>query len=265
MRMSPENRARLSGIKLLFADIDNTLSDNGRITEGAYASLWRARNGGVDVVPTTGRPAGWCDHIARMWPVRGVIGENGAFYFRMTQTSMEKVYACDQQTRNANRKHLDSICADILAAVPGCAVASDQTYREHDLAIDYCEDVTPLAKQEVLRIVRIFEKHGATAKVSSVHVNGWFGSFDKLTMAKQFALDVCGIDLETHREEAAFIGDSPNDEPMFAYFPLSFGVANVATFLDEIISPPAFVTEQACGAGFSELIDTIMTVKDEES
>ena len=257
MKMSPQDRSRLTGINLLFADIDNTISDNGKITQEAYSALWRAHDAGLDVVPTTGRPAGWCDHIARMWPVRGVIGENGGIYFQMTQTGMQKVYACDQQTRDANRERLDSIRADILAAVPGAALASDQPYRELDLAIDYCEDVDPLSKQDVLRIVDIFDKYGATAKVSSIHVNGWFGDFDKLTMAKRFALDVCGIDLEANKEGVAFIGDSPNDQPMFEYFPLSFGVANIESFADDITSPPAFVTDRACGSGFAELIDEI--------
>ena len=35
----------------------------------------------------------------------------------------------------------------ILAEVPGCALASDQLYREADLAIDFCEDVAPLARR----------------------------------------------------------------------------------------------------------------------
>ena len=38
---------------------------------------------GSRVVPVTGRPAGWVDHIARMWPVDGVVGENGGLWFWM--------------------------------------------------------------------------------------------------------------------------------------------------------------------------------------
>src|SRR5664279_5621477 len=66
----------------LLTDIDDTLSSCGRITAAAYSALERLRDAGLKVVTITGRPAGWCDHIARMWPVDAVVGENGAFYMR---------------------------------------------------------------------------------------------------------------------------------------------------------------------------------------
>ena len=74
---SPKHRA---GIRGLLFDIDDTLTTEGRLTAEAYAAVEALKNAGLIVVPITGRPAGWCDHIARMWPVDGVIGENGAFY-----------------------------------------------------------------------------------------------------------------------------------------------------------------------------------------
>lgn len=263
MNLSSADRSRLARVKLLFTDIDETLSTEGKITPAAYDALWRARDGGIDVVPTTGRPAGWCDHIARMWPVLGVVGENGGMYFRMTPQGMERAYASDEKTRNANRRRIDSIRSEILDSVPGTALASDQPYRELDLAIDFCEDVEPLPREQVQRIVSIFEKHGATAKVSSIHVNGWFGTFDKLSMAKRLAQEVCGLDLAADKEAAAFIGDSPNDEPMFKYFPLSFGVSNINAFLDQLKSPPSFVLDHSAGAGFAELVDMILSARNE--
>src|SRR5260221_325649 len=80
---------------------------------------------------------------------------------------------------------------------------------------------------DIDRIVAMFHEAGATAKVSSIHVNGWFGRFDKRTTAlamlgRHFALSDAAI-----LARCAFIGDSPNDAPMFAHFPLSVGVANV--------------------------------------
>ena len=70
------------GIKVVLTDIDDTLTTDGNLTAAAYTALESLHNAGFGVVPITGRPAGWCDHIARMWPVDGVVGENGAFYFR---------------------------------------------------------------------------------------------------------------------------------------------------------------------------------------
>lgn len=259
MTISEKDRTRLAGISILFADLDDTISTAGKIEERAYSAMWQARNAGLNVVPVTGRPAGWCDHIARMWPVPAVIGENGGLYFRKMPTGMTKVYMHDAVTRAGFRARLEDIRAEILRSVPGCAIASDQQYREYDVAIDYCEDVPPLARAEAERIVSIFRKRGANAKISSIHVNGWFGDFDKLTMVRKFAAEVYGIDLNAQRESAAFVGDSPNDEPLFGFFPLSFGVANVARFLESMENPPAFVTSGSCGSGFAELVETVLS------
>ena len=46
------------------------------MTSGSRPSRYYQPQGKL-VIPITGRPAGWCDHIARMWPVDAVVGENG--------------------------------------------------------------------------------------------------------------------------------------------------------------------------------------------
>ncbi len=69
-------------IKFVLTDIDDTLTIDDRLPSVALAAMERLQFAGVTVIPITGRPAGWCDHIARMWPVDAVVGENGAFYFR---------------------------------------------------------------------------------------------------------------------------------------------------------------------------------------
>ena len=68
-------------IRYILTDIDDTLTVNGRLPSAAFADMENLKNRGFCIVPITGRPAGWCDHIARMWPVDAVVGENGAFYF----------------------------------------------------------------------------------------------------------------------------------------------------------------------------------------
>ena len=113
-------------------------------------------------------------------------------------------------------------------------------------------------QEAVAEIVRIFEAHGATAKISSIHVNGWFGEFDKLTMTKQYARDVFGVSLDDENDAFAFCGDSPNDEPMFAFFKHSFGVANVRGFLPQMQSHPTTITKSEAGAGFTEVVDAIL-------
>jgi len=253
----------LRKVRVVLTDIDDTLTSDGLLTADAYRALEHLHASGLIVIPVTGRPAGWCDHIARMWPVDGVVGENGAFYFRYDRTTrtLHKRFIDDAATRAEKRKRLDLLSARILAAVPGAAVASDQAYRESDLAIDFCEDVALLPSHDVERIVALFESAGAVAKVSSIHVNGWFGEYDKLGMCRRLLDDQFGIDLEASNEQCLYMGDSPNDAPMFAYFRLALGVANVADFAESLEHEPAYVTRARSGAGFAELAGRLLAAK----
>ncbi|MEO5701811.1 MAG: HAD-IIB family hydrolase, partial [Casimicrobiaceae bacterium] len=252
--------AARQGLRGVLTDIDDTLTTHGRLTAEAYAALERLRAAGLLVIPVTGRPAGWCDHIARVWPVDAVIGENGALAMRYDPHTrrLERRFMIDDATRQSQRTRLDAIAQRIVAAVPGCALASDQRYREADIAIDYCEDVPALSRAAVARIVALLESEGLTAKVSSIHVNAWFGGYDKLAMARLLLAETFGIDLDDERDRFAYVGDSPNDAPMFAYFPLAVGVANVRAFVDRIDTLPAYVTVAEAGAGFAEFTDFVL-------
>jgi len=244
----------------VLTDIDDTLTTHGILTAQAYLALERLQRSGIRVIPVTGRPAGWCDHIARMWPVDGVVGENGAFYFRYDRSGgrMLRRFIQSAAERAANRARMQAVRDRILVEVPGCAVSADQDYREADLAIDFCEDVDALPWSSVERIVGLMEDAGMTAKASSIHVNGWFGSYDKLsTTARLFAQEF-GQDLEQIKRSVVFVGDSPNDAPMFEFFPNSVGVENVRRFSSRLTARPAFVTDSPCGAGFAELAEALL-------
>lgn len=247
-------------IKFLLTDIDDTLTDEGRLGPEAYSALWTLQKSGIHVIPVTGRPAGWCEMIARVWPVQGIIGENGGFYFRYHQKKMHRVFFFDKNSQDANRIKLQKIETEILSQVPGCALASDQFCRLMDLAIDFCEDVPALPQEQVQKIVSIFKKHGAQAKVSSIHVNGWFGEYDKLSMSLQFLKNEFGLSADQSRIQCAFSGDSPNDEPMFEFFPNSFAVANIKNFVDQIKHKPKFVSPSQGGLGFAEIAAVILKV-----
>ncbi|PZN17246.1 MAG: HAD family hydrolase [Proteobacteria bacterium] len=250
-------------IRAVLTDIDDTLTEGGRLPPTSYSAMARLKEAGLAVVPVTGRPAGWCDLIARQWPVDGVVGENGAFYFRYDDARriMIRRYAKTPEERERDRRALEAIREAVLAEVPGAAVAADQHYREADLAIDFCEDVPPLPKDAVARIVSIFERFGATAKVSSIHVNGWFGTYDKLTTSLRFLKEELDIDALACPETVVFVGDSPNDSPMFGFFPNSVGVANVMNFKDALPAAPAWVTSAPSAAGFAELADLLLEVR----
>jgi HAD superfamily hydrolase (TIGR01484 family) len=223
----------------------------------------RLRDAGLVVVPVTGRPAGWCDLIARQWPADGVVGENGAFYFRYDDASrtMTRRYARSEDARSEDKRKLATIREAVLSEVPGAAVSTDQSYRDADLAIDFCEDVPPLPRADVARIVGIFERFGATAKVSSIHVNGWFGGYDKLTTSRFFLRETLGLDIDATPEAVVFVGDSPNDAPMFRFFPQAVGVANVLRFRAELTASPRWVTERPGAQGFAELADLLIAAR----
>lgn len=256
-------RAAAANLLGVFTDIDDTLTTGGRLPASAYAAVERLADAGLAVVPVTGRPAGWCDMVARFWPVAGVVGENGAFAFSYdhAERRMHRRFVTPPETRATNRARLTALGEAILAAVPGCAVASDQLYRDADLAIDFREDVAPLPDRDVDRIVALFEAAGATAKVSSIHVNGWFGAYDKLGMARVFAAEHLGRDLDRDEGRFAFCGDSPNDAPLFAFFTHACGVANVEDFATRPFARPAYVTRGRGGEGFVELADAILAAR----
>jgi hypothetical protein len=171
---------------------------------------------------------------------------------------IRRYFKTDQQ-RLQDKKKLAIIEKNILQQVPGCKVSADQPYREADLAIDFSEDVQALSQIEIDKIVDIFEQEGATAKISSIHVNGWFGNYDKLSMTKIMFKEVFKKDIDKIKENIIFSGDSPNDEPMFEYFPNSVGVANVLAFKDTLKSKPAWITKKSGGFGFSQLAEVLLS------
>jgi HAD superfamily hydrolase (TIGR01484 family) len=248
-------------IRFVLADIDDTMTTEGRLTAAAYAALEGMSASGRRVIPVTGRPAGWCDLIARFWPVDAVVGENGAFWFRYDHgaRAMTRRFWLDEQERAAARIRLDRLAAEIPAQVPGARVAADQPYRVADLAIDFAEDTGPLPHAAADRIAALMRAAGAEARISSIHVNGWFGDWDKLAMTRRLFAEAYGLDLDHRRDEVVFIGDSPNDAPMFGFFPNAVGVANIRRFLGRIEAEPAFVTEAEAGAGFVEFADMLLS------
>ena len=253
----------LGGFRAVLTDIDDTLTLRGRLPPAAFTALDGLRRAGLKVVPVTGRPAGWCDLIARQWPVDGVVGENGAFYFRYDEIArkMIRVYAQGTAERQANRARLEAISIRVLKDFPGAAIAADRDYRETDVAIDFREDVPPLPFAMAQKIADAFIVEGAQAKVSSVHVNAWFGSYDKLTTSRRVLAEAFEIDSETDIEKIAYCGDSPNDAPMFGYFPNSFGMANIRPFIAMMTHPPRYVTQAEGGSGFAEFAKAVLAAR----
>ncbi len=248
--MKPLQMLDAQAIRFVLLDIDDTLTTHGKLSAEAFAALEALKRDGKTLIPVTGRPAGWCDHIARMWPVDAVVGENGAFYFWFGGGRLHKRFIDEAAVRAEKRARLDALARHILRQVPGTALASDQPYRETDLAVDFCEDVPPLPLQAAERIAALMREAGLTARISSIHVNGWLGDYDKLSTTRLLLSERFAIDAHAANRRLVFAGDSPNDAAMFSYFENSVGVANVRRFAG---LQPKFVTRAESGEGFAEL------------
>jgi HAD superfamily hydrolase (TIGR01484 family) len=254
---------RLANLSAIFFDIDDTFSGGAgqhRILGEAYQSLWDLKRAGLLLVPVTGRPAGWCDLITRMWPVSAVVGENGAFYSYLDSSKhpekLVKKYLESPKIRAENALKLKRLRAAVLKKFSGAKCASDQAYREFDLAIDYCEDVARWPDARVQKLIEFCQRRGAIAKLSSIHVNTWFGKYDKWSCVQRVLKDRC-----EKIQNVVYIGDSPNDEPFFEKLEFTVGVANVCRFLDRMQFSPAYVTRQEGGLGFNEFAQMVLSAK----
>lgn len=245
-----------NNIRYVLMDIDDTITTDGKLPACAYSALWHAYDAGLTVVPITGRPAGWCDLIVRQWPVHGVVGENGALVFWEIDGHLHRFY--DENAVSNTHHTLQNIKERVLREVPLTRIAGDQFARMFDIAIDFAEEEPRLPLESAKKIQDICEEMGAIAKISSIHVNTWMGTYDKLSMATRFLAEHYGY---TDPKQVIFFGDSPNDEPMFAHFPLSVGVANVLEYAPYMKQLPTFITSQKSGEGFVEGIEKLLSYK----
>lgn len=264
-----EARTRTVGV---LTDIDDTLTTDGAITPDALQALAALRAAGLFVIAITGRPAGWSAPFATTWPVDAIVAETGAVALLRTpqntsqnglqpngdeRLQLSKWYLQDAATRAANHARMQQVAQHILRTVPGATLAQDSAGRETDIAIDHSE-FTQLAPDAIAQTLYIMRSAGMTATVSSIHINGWFGTHNKLEGARWIVRELLGRTLDDEMERWVFIGDSLNDQIMFQHFPHSVGVANVARFAPQLAYLPRYVTQQARGAGFAELARVIL-------
>lgn len=265
-RLLPLNAIPVQVCKQLhyfFMDIDDTFTTSGKITAGAFHALWHLHESGVKIVPVTGRPAGWCDMIARFWPVEAVIGENGAFYYAYHSSirKMTRRYFQSETDRSRGKRLLKTLRSRVLKDVPGCAISADQPFRTADLAIDYCEDVPEISGESVEKICAIARSLGLNYKVSSIHVNCWYGSYDKLSSLHEFLSDHTGMPLDQMQSRIMFTGDSPNDEPLFSAVEHSIAVANIRAFLSHMTHYPKYIAPTCSGEGFQEIVRHVLKTR----
>jgi hydroxymethylpyrimidine pyrophosphatase-like HAD family hydrolase len=252
--------AEAAGIRYILMDIDDTLTSGGKLPAASYTALWKLKEAGLAVIPITGRPAGWCGLIAREWPVDGVVGENGALVFWEEPGADCPRLRSEYHPGAVRNDHpvLGRIRERALAEFPLLREAGDQFSRLFDLALDFAEEEPVLPLRVAERVRKIACEEGARAKVSSIHINIWMGDYDKLSMTERFLQNRFGWQPGAGDREVVFAGDSPNDEPMFARFPLACAVANIRRYGGLIKNYPAYAAEKECAEGFAEIAETIL-------
>ncbi len=273
-----EDRRRVRGV---FTDIDDTLTTEGAVTPEALAALGALQAAGLPVIAVTGRPVGWSEPFARDWPVQAIVAENGAVALVREQAVLEysfagatdspasghtsghtikKLYLQNAATRENNFARMQEIAHRIIAEIPGATLAQDSAGRETDIAIDHSE-FCHLPDTAIRQVIATMQTAGMQATVSSIHINGWFGDHDKLAGARWILRELTGRELDAEIDQWVYVGDSTNDEKMFARFTQSVGVANIQRFLPQLMHRPTYLAEGERGTGFAEMAQALLAAR----
>ncbi|MEJ8847179.1 HAD-IIB family hydrolase [Variovorax rhizosphaerae] len=248
------DRAALIGV---FTDIDDTLTTEGAIAPEALRALHDLKAAGLPVIAITGRPVGWSEPFALVWPVDAIVAENGAVALVNEHGVLAKTYQQDDATRKRNYARMQAVLARIEREIPGARRATDSAGRECDIAIDHSEFVQ-LDDARIAAVVTLMREEGMHATVSSIHVNGWYGEHNKLEGARWIVRELWGRSLDEEMGHWAYVGDSTNDALMFQHFAHSVGVANVRRFESALSHLPRYVAPSERGAGFAEVAAAIL-------
>ncbi|MDH4282677.1 MAG: HAD-IIB family hydrolase [Myxococcales bacterium] len=240
------------GIRGIVFDIDDTVTRRGILEPEAYAGMHRLASAGFELAAVTGRPLGWTDVLARQWPVRVAVGENGAGWAWVDETGTHEGYFCNEAERIEQAALLDRIRHEVATAMPHVRTTNDDRHRRCDLAFDVGESVS-LARADIDALVALIEGLGARSSVSTIHAHAIPGPWDKAEGVARALREVLGIDVGRELERWVFVGDSGNDAAAFEWFPKSVGVANVREHLDRLPIPPRYVTDSDRGRGFAEI------------
>lgn len=259
MTFRPVSELPKKKIQAVFTDLDDTLTLDGAIDAPTYDALCRLKAAGFWVAIVSGRPAGWADALMRLWPLDAMVFENGAGIFVRGPEKSELVNLASEVPVSVQKAKLQAIFDGLKRKIPHLKLASDQPYRLFDFAIDFTEDPPRLTKQELeLVLAELARFPEITFKLSSIHVNYWYGTHTKVTACEYLLngpLKARGIG----KENVVYCGDSPNDEPLFEYFPECMGVQNLMRFADRMKTLPKYLSKKPNGSGFQEIASHLLS------
>lgn len=252
LRLRPNTRPQV-----IFTDVDDTLTWQGRLPAETLVALYQLKEAGIIVVPVTGGCAGWCDCIIRTWPIDYIVGENGSFYLcRSQQGHVSRHFLLPQQARLENTQRLKEVAEAFKTQFPNIPETPDQAFRLTDIAFDIGQEAHVRAS-EAEQAVSWLQTQGIQARKSSIHINAWLGNYDKAIGANTWLSEQTNLNMDN----CLFIGDSANDEAMFKHLSDTVGVANIQSVLPKLHTPPAYITTQNGGFGFVELVEHLLNLE----
>lgn len=256
--LSSASHSTFAGVRFVLTDMDDTLTYRGRLSARTYDALERLQAAGVKVIPVTAAPAGWCDQMARMWPVDGVIGENGGLFIRRTDDGhgVTRTFWHAESERMAAADKLVEIGRYVEQAVPSAIFSDDQPFRLTSVAF-----ARPESETDRGAIVAALRDTGADVTINNLWILGWLGGYDKLSMTRRVMADAYGVGIDDDRDAILYCGDSTNDAPMFEFFRHTVGVSTVRHYLADIPIPPNWITKGPGGDGFVEAADAVIAGK----
>ncbi len=246
-----------NAVEFLLTDVDDTITSDGKLRPAALSALYRLQEAGIRTICVTGGSAGWADAYLRQWPIEAVVAESGAVcLYRKDGLITHHIHPSIDREGYQTRK--EALIASVLAAVSGAKLSSDQFARLYDIAFDHGSEPPFLDHRQIAEIVALCKREGASTAVSSIHINAWFGTFDKWEGSRSFFAEVLGLDEAALRARSCYCGDAPNDQVMFARIPLSFGVGNIIEVSGSMEILPRYVAGERGGEGFARIVSELL-------
>lgn len=237
-------------IKYIISDVDDTITKNGKLYPHVLEAIWRAKLSGRTIILVTGGSVGWSDCYIRQWPIDAVIAESGAVMLcHDSDGSIMQIInpVIDKKMVMEKRRAL-------LNYTSPFPFSSDQCARFFDIAYDKKK----MDHTEIKALKNTLIMFGANFSESSIHINAWFGNYDKKSSLKYFLPNVLGISEEDYLKNGIYLGDSYNDQPLFEYIPLSIGMHTVEDNRENFEILPQYITRGTSGDGWCEVIVSLL-------
>jgi hypothetical protein len=245
----------LERIRVLAADIDDTITTAGKIPSSTIEGLEALEKAGIVVALVSGRPAGWAQALASyLAGVRVAVAENGLVAFDSHGARKDlgpprgPEFFARLSENGARVQHAYAL-----------GVTPDDAFRLFERAFVRPKSFNAAALAASQKLV----DSGFEVMASSIHIHvrpsGWGKAEGLLAALEPIAPEACAAP----DDSILFVGDSSNDRSLFARLRhTSVGVRNVIHFLSELGEDrPAYVTEGESAVGFSEVVRALLSAR----